>query len=70
MNIDLKMNLVTPDGATRILVVTINPFTVAITKEVAVRVEEAGDGGSIKMLGKTDLKLGNLLKLAKSVGEQ
>lgn len=65
LSIDIKVPLETPDKAERRLVIVVNPFTVAMTKELGVRVEEIGAGGDVKPLGKADLKLGSFLDLAK-----
>ncbi len=65
LSIDIKVPLETPDKAERRLVITVNPFTVAATKELAVRAEEVAGDGTVKVLGKADLKLGSLLNLAK-----
>jgi hypothetical protein len=72
MNIDLKFKLETPegdDGPERTMIVTLNPFTVAVTKELGVQVTEAGKDGAVKLLGKTKLALGSLLKIAKQAKE-
>jgi len=65
LNVDLKVPLATPDGVSRTLVVTLNPFTVAKTKEFNVKVIEEGKDGAFKSLGGTKLALGSILGMVK-----
>jgi len=71
LNIDVKIKLETPEGEAgpeRTLVVTLNPFTVAKSKELAVKVLETAKDGTEKNLGKAKLAFGNLLSMGKGKG--